>query len=236
MKRSLVSVLICLAAPPQIAAPGRFADDFSAFQEGTCLQEGRRFGEWSVDFSGYGCVRIEHGGKAKWLETAAAPSAAPAETHAVFVSGPFVEAPLAYHAKLATVRQLRTGSRANPWEVGWLVWAYRDNAHFYYFVPRQDGWELGKRDPAYAPSGQRTLSSGSRPRFPLGVWHSVRVVHSSRDRISVYANGRRIASIVDRERPYRDGRVGFYSEDARARYTDVVVSGAFRKGPARSAK
>ena len=39
-----------------------------------------------------------------------------------------------YRGRVRTVRQLREGSPANPWEVAWVVWNYVDPNHFYYLA------------------------------------------------------------------------------------------------------
>ena len=87
------------------------------------------------------------------------------ETHAGLISGPHpswpvdVKGNLTIEASLHTETQLRRQNAANPWEVGWLLWDYVDKIHFYYFIPKPNGWELGKADPAY-PGDQRFLASG----------------------------------------------------------------------------
>lgn len=95
------------------------------------------------------------------------PSAQPAETHASLALGPETTGDVAVQVDMATTRHLRTGSAPNPWEVGWLLWRITDPQHFYYFIPKPNGWELGKADPAYA-GGQRFLATGDWPQFPLG--------------------------------------------------------------------
>jgi hypothetical protein len=96
--------------------------------------------------------------------------------------------------------------------VGWLVWHYVDDEHFYYFIPKPNGWELGKRDPAYR-GGQRFLATGAAPQFPVGQWHDVTVTQSGAT-ITVRVNGRELVTYTDRESAYTRGHVGIYSEDA----------------------
>jgi hypothetical protein len=113
---------------------------------------------------------------------------------------------------LKTQQQLRTGTAPNAWEVAWVLWNYTDNTHFYYFIAKPNGWELGKEDPAY-PGAQRFLAAGSSPTYAIGQWLNVKVVQSS-NTIKVYVNGTLITTFTDNERPYSGGKIGFYSEDS----------------------
>jgi hypothetical protein len=118
---------------------------------------------------------------------------------------------ITFEGRVQTVRQIRIGSEPNPWECAWLVWNYTDNEHFYYIALKPNGWELGKRDPAY-PGGQRFLASGEDP-FPIGAWHSF-AISQDNARIVIRLNGVEVGSFTDAERPYPEGRLGLYSEDA----------------------
>ena len=216
-------ISILFAAAFAFPAHAQLIERFQNYDVDRCFKEGTAFGPWTVLFTGFGCAKVEARGDQRWLRVDTAKSRKRRETHAVFVAGPAFASPLSFQARVRTVRQLRVG-RPNPWEVGWLVWDYRDNGHFYYFVPRTNGWELGKRDPVYG-SGQRTLASGPSPRFPLGVWTTFRVVQDSDNGLGVYIDGKQFAYYKDEERPYRDGRIGFYDEDSRACIGDVSIFG-----------
>ncbi|HEY2231990.1 MAG TPA: family 16 glycoside hydrolase [Candidatus Angelobacter sp.] len=121
---------------------------------------------------------------------------------------------------LNTVAQLRQGSAPNPWEVGWVLWHYTDNTHFYYFAPKTNGWELGKEDPAYSGS-QRFLATGSSPTFSIGSWHNITIMQTAQNTITVYADGNLITTFTDTERPYTSGRIGLYDEDAHVEFQNV---------------
>ncbi|HEX4555625.1 MAG TPA: hypothetical protein VH249_16655 [Xanthobacteraceae bacterium] len=127
---------------------------------------------------------------------------------------------LSFAGRVQTVRQLRTGSAPNPWECAWVVWNFQDAEHFYYLAIKPNGWELGKRDPAY-PGGQRFLASGHSD-YPLGVWHRF-VVTQEGGRITVDVNGTKVASYHDIERTYVGGALGFYAEDAEVQIGDITA-------------
>ena len=183
-----------------------------------CLTQGEDFGAWTVRFDGYGCVAVD--GKGRRGSLAMGPRSAQKDhmTHAPMVLGPQYGSRLVMHTRLETTAQLRNGT-PNPWEVGWVIWQYTDDQRFYYFIPKPNGWELGKRDPAY-PGGQRFLSSGSEQTFPIGQAYDVTIVQVD-EAIAVFVDGREIVRIRDREAPYRKGRIGIYAEDAAVRVHSV---------------
>ena len=103
-----------------------------------------------------------------------------------------------------------------------MIWQYTDNSHFYYFVPKSNGWELGKRDPAY-PGGQWFLATGNSPRYAPGVIKNFQIIQTGTT-ITVSINGSTITSLTDTERPYTRGAVGLYTEDADVLFTALRVT------------
>lgn len=127
---------------------------------------------------------------------------------------------ISFEGRVQTVKQTRIGSLPNPWECAWLVWSYTDDEHFYYVAIKPTGWELGKRDPAY-PGGQRFLASGE-DGFPIGAWHRFKITQDNA-RIVIRLNGVEVGSFTDTERPYLDGKLGLYSEDAEVLMDDITA-------------
>ncbi len=177
--------------------------------------DGSTFGAWRVVFAGYGSVTSTK----STIALAPMASTSPGETHASLVVSQqsFTAAKLSLTAKMTTTTQLRTGSDPNAWEVGWLVWDYVDNEHFSYAIAKPNGWELGKRDPAY-PGGQRFLATGSNVTVPVGTqatYNVTRTVQANGSTLTVLKiQGVTVARFTDTERPYTGGAVGVYTEDA----------------------
>ena len=176
-----------------------------------CLAQGQEFGAWTVRFDGYGCVAVGGAGAQGTLSMGPKVAQKDFQTHAPMVLGPAYGDHLMLHARVETMAQLRGGT-PNPWEVAWVIWHYEDDSHFYYFIPKPNGWELGKRDPHY-PGGQRFLASGTGTTFPIGTIYEVTIVQDE-DRLAVFVDGREITRTRDAEQPYRQGRIGIYAEDA----------------------
>lgn len=186
-----------------------------------CLEDGASRGGWVVQFGGGGCVEVASGGT---LHLAPAAIADSSETRASLVVGSSHGATFGLRARMITDGQLRTGTPPNPWEVAWLVWDYTDDEHFYYAVLKPTGWEVGKRDPAY-PGGQRFLATGESPVYPIGQWYGLEVVRVE-GRTSLTVDSVPITVFTDPERPYQQGRVALYTEDAAARFEDIDVTNA----------
>jgi len=218
----LIVELGCFFRGSFVLAATSFVDNLNGYKIQNFV-DGSVFGKWTDQFGGYGTVGIENDGKNQVLSLSPAVSASSGETHASLVTGASFSGAQQMQAKMYTVQQLRTGSKANPWETGWVIWNYSDNEHFYYFIPKTNGWELGKRDPAY-PGGQRFLATGSNIKFPIKQWYTVNVSQDASNQIIVTVNGKKITTFVDTERPYTSGAVGFYSEDAHVHFDDVSAN------------
>jgi len=220
-RRALLPALILLSGGC-FWSTGSFTDDFS-HRGGRCVPDGGRLGRWTVESTGFGCVKQAGGSRDRWLEVDPLPSERPGSTHSALVTGPSFKAPFFFSVRVATVKQLRSGSPPNGWETAWVVWGYRDRKHFYYFIPKPGGWELGKRDPAF-PGGQRYLENGSSPTFPLGAWADITITQDSTNLISVSAGGRPVTAFRDEQRPYAAGKIGLYGEDCLARFKNVSAA------------
>jgi hypothetical protein len=169
-----------------------------------------------VIYTGYGHV-VESDGVITLSPRAARE---PSVTHAALVATTAV-AGAVFTTTIATrtTQQLRL-PHPNPWEVGWVLWNYTDDEHFYYVALKPNGWEVGKEDPAY-PGAQRFLVTGTKA-FPLDRWHEV-TIRQSGTTFVVVANGETLATFTDKERPYTGGHVGLYTEDATVEFRPVVV-------------
>ena len=208
-------------APPPRPTSGSilFADDFEGFASGRTWADGKTYGNWVNEFTGFGWAGIDVDGS-KVLAAAPQPSTDPGETHASLVRSVPAFGDVDVTVRMKTAQQLRTPT-PNAWETAWFLWHYTDNTHFYYLALKPNGWELGKEDPAY-PGAQRFLRTGSSPSFPIGEWNTVRVVHVG-NTMTVYANGTALTSFTDTERPYTGGSVALYNEDSEMHFDDMVV-------------
>jgi hypothetical protein len=182
-------------------------------------------GVWRVVFDGYGWVGIKSQSSHS-VSLIPGTATRPEETHASLVVSKSRYSDVTVAATAVTARQLRVGSPPNPWESAWLVWHYADNTHFYYLALKTNGWELGKADPEY-PGAQRFLATGSAPRASIGRQNQVRVTQRGA-RSTVWIDGVFVVSFTDEERPYRNGRIGFYTEDAEVRFSDVSIDSVTR--------
>src|SRR4051794_1672304 len=212
-----------LAAPAGALGTSLLSDGFDAYPLNVSWADGTTHGKWKAVYNGYGVTKVvtDGGRSSPVLQEKPKASTSPVETHASLVRsvGAFGDSDTTVLMK--TVSQLRTPV-PNLWEVGWVLWHYTDDTHFYYFIPKPTGWELGKEDPAF-PGAQRFLATGVTRTFPIGRWYTVRVRQVS-NTITVWVNGTQVVSFTDTLNPYRSGSVGLYNEDAQVRFDAVTVS------------
>jgi hypothetical protein len=198
---------------------------FHGNQPGVSFADGAFIGPYQVIYGGGNPVTIGLDDElAGTLVLAPQAATLDDETHAALVVTQARYAAFDAEFRLVTKLQLRPLA-PNPWEVAWIVWHYRDDDHFYSFVAKPNGWELGKEDPAY-PGAQRYLATGDAPRFAVGVPYRIRV-RADGARMEVSVDGVPIVTFTDTERPYRAGRLGVYCEDS------VVTVSAIRIDPRR---
>jgi hypothetical protein len=196
-----------------------FSQNFESQVSGVDWADGSSHGRLTAVFDGYGTTGVSlAGSKVLSLQPKTALSVPTTHAGLVVTKQTFKDIDLRLTAR--TVRQLRSPV-PNPWETAWVMWNYTDNTHFYYLALKPNGWELGKGDPAYA-GAQRFLASGSNHTFPVGAWNAIRVRQVGAT-ITVWANGARLASFTDWERPYLGGAAGFYCEDSKAQFDDIVI-------------
>ena len=205
-------------------------DDFSSYTRNTCFTDGTVFGPWTDVFGGgtpgvNSCTEIISDGYKQWLQLSPEVATIPTDTHASLSTGTFIAAPSTFTVHLNTLAQLRTGSAPNNWEVGWVLWDYTDDNHFYDFIPKVNGWELDKEDPAY-PGNQRIMATGGSPNFSTGTWHYVQVVQTvigSSNTMTVSVDGTQYVTYTDTATPYFSGNIGVYTEEATVAFEDVAV-------------
>jgi hypothetical protein len=198
-----------------------FADNFTGMAPGVPFAEGERRGQWIATYNGYGLTQVERDAE-KGAVLSQAPQATSQEdvTHAAATTTARQFGNVDITVEQKTVEQTRT-PEPNGWEVPWLLWNYTDDDHFYSLVLKPTGWELGKEDPAY-PGAQRYLATGAWPAFNVGSWHTLRIRQVD-NKITAWGDGQLLATVTDRERTYRKGHVGLYTEDAHVHHANIVV-------------
>jgi hypothetical protein len=213
-------------------------DNMSDYALGTCYAEGQTFGNFQDLFNGYGsaCI-LPGGGKSHVLDLQPQASASPSAAHAALTTttasfgGGYT-----LTVNSLTVRQLRTGSPPNPWEVGWVLWNYSGNNHFYNVILKPNGWEVDKEYSSNGIQAQQFLASGTSPAFPVGSPEQVVVIQSVSSgvptfvvRATVGGTLQTLATVTDPGTSvsgpaYTSGHAGLYAEDSEAQFGLVRVT------------
>jgi hypothetical protein len=143
----------------------------------------------------------------------------PDETHSALLVGPRAWGDQTISLRTTTLDQLRTGSAPNTWEVGWVMFHFRDLANYYYFILKTNGYELGKKQGSDA---QIFLDTGDLPTLVLGKAHAVKVVVRGA-RIRVWVDAAKVVDFTDPS-PLPAGSVGLYEEDSRVSFDSVSLT------------
>ncbi len=179
--------------------------------------DGEERGQFRAVYNGYGTVT----GDDEQIELHPKSAADLSVTHGGLVVTRETFDDVDFDVVMTTEEQVRLDA-PNPWEVAWTLWNYTDDDHFYAVALKPNGWEISKQDPAY-PGSQRYLATGKTPVFPVGESYLVSVEQTDGEMV-VSVGDQVLASVVDEERPYRSGSIGFYTEDASVRFESLNIS------------
>jgi len=199
-----------------------WSQSFESSSLPSAWSESASYGGLDVFYAGFGTVGVVNDGSSRALQLSPMVSTSAGETHAALVRTTVTYGDMDATVTMQTAAQLRRGSPPNTWEVGWVLWHMTDDNHFYSFVLKENGWELGKEDPAY-PGAQRYLATSETVHFDPFVPHVVHVVMRG-NTMSVDVDGVHIVSATDTERPYASGSLAFYTEDATVWFDDASIS------------
>jgi len=195
-------------------------DNFSGYSTGTCLSDGTTFGPWTDVFGGGGCTKITTVGSNNVLELSPTAAGSSGNTYSSLTKLFSTSGDIYVSVNLKTVQQLRT--TPNPWEVGWVLWNYTDNNHFYYFIPKTNGWELGKETLVNGVQTQVFLATGSSPTYPINNSYTVEIQQVG-STITVWVNGTQVTSYTD-SGGYTSGSVAVYTEDAKVDFYNITAT------------
>ena len=146
-------------------------------------------------------------------------SSSAGETHSALLTSTATWGDQVFSYNTTTLAQLRTGTAPNPWEVAWSMFRFTDLTHYYWFIVKPNGWELGKKQ---GSDTQIFLATGSTPSRPVGATYQVRI-QAQGARIRVSLDGAPVVDYTDPS-PLRSGSVGLYEEDAKVTFASVSVS------------
>lgn len=183
---------------------------------------------WNVVYDGMGSVQVDSTSGTMML--APKVSTALYETHAALVVS---EKALSGNYELVfnyeTVEQLRENFEPNPWEMGWLVWGYRDvinvagepDQTFNYLILKPNGLEFGE---ALTQDGQNFLwtSPYAHNVYVPGQTYQVKI-RVAQNVLTVWIDGVKAFSYSDTSSRTLsfDGKFGVYAEDASVRVNSI---------------
>lgn len=213
-------------------------ETFSNYSTGVTWLEGEEHGNWRVEPSGNQTNQVIDVSGNKYLQVDSQHVGGGAGTYAALVtSSREYKKWTRIVTEFITTAQHRTPT-PNAWEVGWLLWNFTDVNHFYYFIFKSDGWELGKEYWNGTAQAQDFLAFSFTPFAPVGnrmrliidqvvSGANVTITVTGQDLtaagpatvlVSITDDGTRVSGAA-----YPSGKVGLYTEDSTARYDFVTV-------------
>jgi 3-keto-disaccharide hydrolase len=129
--------------------------------------------------------------------------------------------------EVKTERQLRGNSSPNTWEVAWVLFRYTDDFHYYWFVQKPSGIELGKKDCDTCTDpfdGQEFLYTNEIPTLKLGQWANWKI-SAIGNNFTVSINGTELVNFTDFDisPQLESGAIGFYDEDASVVFDNIRI-------------
>ena len=122
---------------------------------------------------------------------------------------------------VTTNQQLRQNNPPNSWEVAWIIWHWKDDTHFKYFVVKTDGSEIGKYDGGANPGDQRILKTSSSAKVVLGKTMHWQITVKG-NHTTVYLDGSKVFDLYNVS-TYYSGKVGLYSEDSSVSFSNLNI-------------
>jgi hypothetical protein len=185
-------------------------------------------GKWQSVYNGNGSsgVKTENGGNVFFLYPKASESQG--DTHANLVKTTQQFSNFKMDVDVKTVEQLRRNFAPNTWEAAWILFRYTDYFHYYWFVLKPNGVELGKKDCSTCIDpfqGQIFLSTKDTPKLKIGDWSRWKITAVG-NHISVAINGTRVVDFVDNNMSEKlaSGSIGLYTEDANVEFGNTNIT------------
>ena len=148
------------------------------------------------------------------------PPLSPAETHSALITTKRAWGDATISFTTTTLQQLRRGSAPNPWEVGWVLFRFRDPENYYWFMLKTNGFELGKKQ---GSDTQIFLATGPLPALTVGRPRAVEV-RAAGARIRVFVDGAKLVDYTDTHPLLDAGSVGLYEEDSQVLFNALAIS------------
>jgi 3-keto-disaccharide hydrolase len=222
---SFVSLTVLANVMPAL---GRVYDDFGngfyTLSDGETSPDGK----WQNIYNGGGNsgVAIDAGKHVFFIYPRA--STSPHETSANLVISKEKFSNFSMNVNVKTAEQLRVNSPPNQWEAAWILFRYTDTFHYYWFLLKHEGVELGKKDCNDCTNpvqGQIFLSTTQSPVLKVGDWSNWKITAEG-NHIRLSINGSNVIDFVDHNMSDRvtKGAIGLYTEDAYAEFSDINIS------------
>lgn len=153
------------------------------------------------------------------------------ETYATFVKSTSEYSDFQMKIDVRTEKQLRdfnNNNISNPWEAAWVFFRYTDDFHYYWFLLKPTGIELGKKDCDTCTNsyeGQIFLLTKEQPLLKINDW-STWEISVIGNHIIISIDGKVVMDFKDpnMSKNLTNGSIGLYTEDAAVSFDNVYVN------------
>jgi hypothetical protein len=182
--------------------------------------------KWRDEYNGFGAAGVLTDGNDNSFFMYPKKSIVQSETHSNLVRTVKKYKNFDVSVDMATEKQLRQNNRPSPWEAAWILFRYADKFHHYYFVLKNNGYELGKVDNDRSINKQLFLvtEESNSTRLHIGIWQHLRI-NMNNNHIRVWMNGSKIIDFIDTNMTdaLKKGYIGLYDEDALVKFDNIYI-------------
>ena len=164
----------------------------------------------------WGAASFDAGG----VTIASRPPVSASETHSALLTTKRTWQDSTVSFTTATLRQLRQNDAPNTWEVGWVMFRFKDLENYYWFMLKTNGFELGKKQ---GSDTQLFLVTGDVPAIAVGEKRRIQV-KAQGARIQVFVDGSKLVDFTDPSPLLGAGSIGLYEEDSQVRFESLSIS------------
>jgi hypothetical protein len=185
-------------------------------------------GKWQNVYSGSGSTGVNDSGGTNVFYLSPKIVQTSNDTQASLVKSTATFCNFVLNFDIKTVKQLRQNSAPNPWEVGWIIFRYTDEFHYYWFRIATDGINLGKKDCdtcSNSVDGQEFLVTKDNPTLNLNSWIHWRI-NAFGNHFQIFADQNKLVDYIDNNMSSKlsSGNIAMYSEDAYVLYDNIKVN------------
>jgi hypothetical protein len=209
--------------PPTSPTPASLLLDNFALDTAYTITDGKNSpnGQWNCLYAGYGSTGVKSINNVKVFELLPKTAMSKSESHSALVQSILKCSDFTLDTNIRTVKQLRQITTPNPWEVGQLLFRYTNDANYYVFILKTNGFEFNR---VYG-GVEKYLVNKTTPKLTMNTWNHVQV-SAVGNHFKIWLDGILIVDYVDSSMPAKlaSGSVVMYGEDSQVNFGNMNIN------------